>query len=150
LGALIVLIDAQPYAAGAPFGGGRERGMHQRRRRTGAMIVWEHVHLGEFHGRSGVHGLLHLGIVADTANQHGVTDNPIMLAGGEYPPLRIGQILGEAHVGKVGVNERRDVAGCDRRGAGQRKGACGDRSQLGDVDGIRRDDPDYRRRRLGG
>ena len=86
--------------------------------------------------------LLPLKVVADTANQHGVTDNSIIVAGGEDQPSRIGQILGEAYVGEVGRDERRDVRAGDRRWTRQRKGACGDAGQLGYVDGIRRGDAD--------
>src|SRR6202011_6344332 len=78
--ASVFLIDAQPYAAGAPFDGGGQRGVHHCRRYARAVMIRQHIHLRQLNGWSNTHGALYLRIVADTANQHGVTDNPIVVA----------------------------------------------------------------------
>src|ERR1700733_4023442 len=44
LSAFVFLIDTKPYTAGAPFGGSRERGVHQCRRRARAVVCRQHVH----------------------------------------------------------------------------------------------------------
>lgn len=95
--ALVFLVDTQPHPERAPVGGGSQHLVHQCRSGSGAMITRQQVQLGQ----------LHVPVV--TANEHGVTDNSAVMAGGEDGAPRIGQILGEPGRRQVGVDERRDV-----------------------------------------
>jgi hypothetical protein len=60
------------------------------------VIVRQHIHLGELNRRADANGTLHVRVVADAANQHGVTHDSIALRRSEDPSLRIGEILREA------------------------------------------------------
>src|ERR1700691_6324412 len=71
LSALVFLIDAEPYTLRAPFGGGREGGIHQSRRHARAVMLRQHIHLRELCSGSNVHGSPYVGIVVDAADQHG-------------------------------------------------------------------------------
>ncbi len=83
-------------------------------------------------------------IVGYAADQHGVTGNSVVAAGGDDHPLRVGQVVGEARIREVGVDEGCDVVECDRRGTGQRERARGDGGEFDRVDGIRGGDTSYR------
>src|SRR6516225_427162 len=126
--ALVSLVDTQPHAAHTPFFGGSQREVHQRLRHTGAVVVGQHIYLRQLGG-----------VVGDTANEHGITDDSAVLLCGEDRTPRIAQILREALGRQVGVDERRDVLGCRRGRTGQRKGQRGDGRQLVNIDRARRD-----------
>ena len=60
------------------------------------MAVGQHVHLGQFDGGAQWDGALDVVVVGNAANQHDVTHDSAVLAGGEHRAVGIGEIVAEA------------------------------------------------------
>ena len=97
------------------------------------MAVGQHVHLRHLDGGAQRDGLLHVVVVGNAANQHGVAHDSAVVARGQHRAVGIGEVVGEPRLRQVLVDERGDVVRRHRRRTGQREGAGGDVGEFGQV-----------------